>query len=407
MRVWLVLLALGLHFSVLAQGGYLTLAGKVIDKASQKPIAHACVGMMSKGTGTLTNEDGQFYYRFPRIAADSAIVVAVMGYKTFYQKASAFTAGKEAEILLEPAMPLKLDSGFIKRFEARNLVVEALGKIKKNYPQNPYLMNGFYRETLQQNSEYVEIREATIQTEKDPRPKILVPEKVKALRGRTFLSENRSKSMEGYAFPNGAAIVTHSIDVGIPEYLDGKNLYDYVYEIDDTVTYYLDKQVYQVLFRPINASVKAARNGRICISATDSAIVRIEYDFTPEGVKEILKTSTMDKFFGKTKRAPKRLYTCINYKPYMGKYHLQDYRLLLDTQFEQSKNQLLGTIQLQFVATEIQKSNGNRIPETDVLIDTENFSQQTIPKYDEIIWGNFNFVIPSNAMRQIVNTLVK
>jgi hypothetical protein len=48
-----------------------------------------------------------------------------------------------------------------------------------------------------------------------------------------------------------------------------------------------------------------------------------------------------------------------------------------------------------------------RIPETDVLIDTESFTQQTVPKYDELIWGNFNFVIPSEAMRQIINSFGK
>ncbi len=213
--------------------------------------------------------------------------------------------------------------------------------------------------------------------------------------------------MEGYAFPNGATIVTHSIDVGIPEYLDGKNLYDYVYELDDSVSYYLDKQVYRILFHPVNTGIKAARTGVICISAADTAIVRIEYDFTAEGVKDVMKTSTSDKVFGKTKREPKRLYTCINYKPFGGKWYLQDYRMLLDTQFEQKNTQLLGTIKLQFVTTDIQKSNGNRIPETDVLIDTESFSQQSVPKYDEVIWGNFNFIIPTESMRQIVNTLVK
>ncbi|AXE18721.1 hypothetical protein DR864_13650 [Runella rosea] len=388
--------------------GYLLLSGKVIDKSTQKPIAHAYVGMMSKSTGTLTNEDGQFFYRFPRIAIDSAVVVAVIGYKPFRQKASAYTLNqKDVVIELEPATPRLVDSSFIKTFEARNLVSDALGKIKKNNPQTPYLLNGFYRESLQQNGEYVDIREAVLQSEKDPRPKILVPEKVKALRGRQFLSENRSKALEGYSFPNGATIVTHSIDVGIPEYLDGKNLYDYVYELDDTIAYYLDKQVYRVLFRPVNAGIKAARTGSISINAADSAIIRIEYDFTAEGVKDVLKTGASDKVFGKTKRDTKRVYTCINYKPFAGKWYLQDYRMLLDTQFEQNKVQTLGSIKLQFVTTEIQKSNGMRIPETDVLIDTENFSPQVIPKYDEVIWGNFNFIIPSEAMRQIVNTLAK
>ena len=395
-------------FSLHAQGGYLLLSGKVVDKITQKPVPHAYVGMMTKGTGTLTNDDGQFFYRFPRIAADSAVVVAVMGYQPFRQKASAYQLNqKDVIIELQPAQLRVVDSSYIKTFEARNWVSAALGKIKKNNPQVPYLLSGFYRESLQQNGEYAEIREAVLQTEKDPRPKILIPEKVKAIRGRTYASENRSKVLEGYAFPNGATIVTHSIDIRIPEYLDGKNLYDYVYELDDSISYYLEKQVYRILFRPVNAGIKAARNGVICINATDTAIVRIEYDFTPEGVKDVMKTSTSDKVFGKTKREPKRLYTCINYKPFGGKWYLQDYRMLLDTQFEQKNTQILGTIKLQFVTTEIQKSNGNRIPETDVLIDTESFSQQSVPKYDEVIWGNFNFIIPTEAMRLIVNTLVK
>ncbi len=395
-------------FSLHAQGGYLLLSGKVVDKITQKPVPHAYVGMMTKGTGTLTNDDGQFFYRFPRIAADSVVVVAVMGYQPFRQKASAYQLNqKDVIIELQPAQLRVVDSSYIKTFEARNWVSAALGKIKKNNPQVPYLLSGFYRESLQQNGEYAEIREAVLQTEKDPRPKILIPEKVKAIRGRTYASENRSKVLEGYAFPNGATIVTHSIDIRIPEYLDGKNLYDYVYELDDSISYYLDKQVYRILFRPVNAGIKAARNGVICINATDTAIVRIEYDFTPEGVKDVMKTSTSDKVFGKTKREPKRLYTCINYKPFGGKWYLQDYRMLLDTQFEQKNTQILGTIKLQFVTTEIQKSNGNRIPETDVLIDTESFSQQSVPKYDEVIWGNFNFIIPTEAMRLIVNTLVK
>ena len=391
-----------------AQGGYLLLSGKIIDKISQKPIPHAYIGMMSKGTGTLTNEDGQFFYRFPRIASDSLLVVSVFGYQPFQQKASAFQPNqKDVVIELQPAQLQVVDSSYIKSFEARNWVSEALRKIKKNSSPNPYLLTGFYRESLQQNGEYVDIREAVLQAEKDPRPKILVPQKVKALRGRNFASQNRSKVMEGYAFPNGASIVTNSIDISIPEYLDGKNLYDYAYELDDTITTYLDKQVYRILFRPVSTGIKAARNGIMYINSSDTAIVRIEYDFTPEGVKDVLKTSASDKMFSKTKRDAKRLYTCISYKPFGGKWYLQDYRMLLDTQFEQKNTQTLGTIKLQFVATDIQKSNGMRIPETDVLIDTESFTQQTVPKYDELVWGNFNFVIPSEAMRQIVNGLGK
>jgi hypothetical protein len=115
----------------------------------------------------------------------------------------------------------------------------------------------------------------------------------------------------------------------------------------------------------------------------------------------------MDKILGETKRTPKRLYTCINYKPYLGKWYLQDYQLLLDTQFKQGKNTAMGRIKVHFVTTEIIKSNGGRVAESDVLLSTDDFSLQTIPRYDDNIWANFNYVVSTEAMRQIVNSLKK
>jgi CarboxypepD_reg-like domain len=385
--------------------GYLILTGKVIDQTTKQPIAHAYLGVMSKGTGTVCNDAGAFVFRTPRISADSVLVVAVAGYRTFKAKVS--SVAKDATIELIPARPQVIDSSFMRRFEARSLVIEALKKIKKTHPEQPYLLNGFYTETLAMNQEYIEIKEATLQAEKDPRPKTLVPEKVKAVKTRVFANENRPKILENYAFPNGASIVTHSIDTGIPDYLDGNRLLDYNYQLDDTIAYLLDKSVYRVRFSPVNAGIKSARNGILTINSADSALVAIEYDFTTEGMKDLLKTGMMDKVFGKTKREPKRLYTHIRYKPYNGRWILQDYQLRLDTQFEQDKKQQIATIQLHFVTTEILKSNGLKIAETDLLLNTDDFEKQTIPKYEDTPWGNFNFILPTLAMRQIISTLQK
>ncbi len=399
-------------FLFLIQGalaqGYLSLSGKIVDAQTKEPIANAYVGLLKRGTGTISNEDGQFVYRFPRIANDSVLVVAVAGYRTFQQKASSFAANqKDVLITLEPARPQVVDSGFVKRFEARELVAAALRKVKANASPQPYLLIGFYKETLQQDGQYIEIKEAVLQSEKDPRPKILIPEKTKVVKNRIFQNDNRSKILEGYAFPNGTSIVTHSMDVGLPEYLEGNAMYDYNYQLDDTLTFYLDKSVFRVRFWPLSTTAKGARVGIMTINAADSAIVRIEYDFTANGMKDILNTGTMDKILGDNKRTAKRLYTCINYKPYMGKWYLQDYQLLLNTEFKRNKITLAGLIRVHFVTTEIMKSNGGRVAESDILLNTDDFSLQTIPKYDDSIWANFNYVVSTEAMRQIVSALKK
>ncbi|WP_247233589.1 carboxypeptidase-like regulatory domain-containing protein [Telluribacter sp. SYSU D00476] len=396
--------------AVLAQG-YIIIGGKVIDKATQQPIPFAHIGVMTRGTGTIANENGEFYYRFPRIAAEEGVVVSVMGYKNYTRKGADFTPNDRSVVIeLEAAKPVVVDEAYVKSFNARGLVSGALTKVPSNYSDAPVMMNGFYQETLQQDDDYVDIREAVLKVEKDPRPKIEIPEKVRLMRGRRYRSTGRSGLLEEYEFPNGTAIVTKSIDTGLPEYLAGSNLSDYSFQLDDTITFYNDRDVYRIHFSPVSESVKAARNGMICINRADSAIVRIEYEFTPMGMSDVFKTSmksTLGKVLGKSRHEGKRLSSFTNYLPYNNKWYLQDSQLLISTDFRDKTDTLSGTIRLHFVANDILKSNGNAVPPSDQLLDTALFAPQRIARYDEVYWSNFNHIIPSGPMRRIVDTLKK
>ena len=391
--------------------GYIIIGGKIIDKTTRQPIPYAHIGVMNKGMGTIANAQGEFYYRFPKIAAEENVSVAHLGYKNQSQKGSEFVSGDKNVVLeLERAQPVIVDSAYIKGFDARGWAVAALGKVAKNYTETPIMMTGFYQETLQQNGDYVDIREGVLKVEKDPRPKIEVPEKFRLLRGRRFESTSRNKVLDEYEFPNGAAIVTRSLETGLPEYLSGSNMADYRFQLDDTIAFYNNKDVYQIHFRPVGPQVKGARHGTICINKADSAIVRIAYDFTPEGMEEVFKSSmksVMGKMLGKSRREPKRLSSFTNYLPYGDKWYLQDSQLLIQTDFIEKSETITGTITLHFVANDILKSNGNAVPPTDQLLDTSLFSSQRIPKYDEVYWSNFNHIIPSADMRKILETLKK
>ncbi len=399
-----------ISFVVSAQG-YVAISGKILDKATQKPVPYARIGMMEKGQGTLANELGEFYYRFPKIASEEQIVVAHLGYKNLAKKGSGFTAGDKNVVLeLESAQPVVVDSAYIKSFNARGWVDAALSKVGNNYTETPIVLTGFYQETLQQNDDYVDIREAVLRVEKDPRPKIEVPEKFRMLKGRRLQSTSRNKVLDEYEFPNGAAIVTRSLESGLPEYLSGSGLSDYRFQLDDTIAFYNNKDVYRIRFSPVGPQVKGARTGMICINKSDSAIVRIAYDFTPEGMDEVFKTSmknVLGKMFGKSSRKARSVSSFTNYLPYGDKWYLQDSQLLIQTDFMEKQDTLTGTIRLHFVGNEITKSNGNAVPPTDQLLDTSLFPAQRIPKYDEVYWGNYNHIIPSAGMRRILETLMR
>ncbi|GHB70081.1 carboxypeptidase-like regulatory domain-containing protein [Persicitalea jodogahamensis] len=406
----LLVLSIVCHAGTFAQG-YITISGKIIDKTTRQPIPYAHIGVMSKGLGTIANEQGEFYYRFPKITAGEDVTVAHLGYKNLARKGTEFAAGdKDVLLEMETAQPVIVDSAYVKSFDARGWVMAALGKVGKNYTDTPIMMTGFYQETLQQNDAYVDIREAVLKVEKDPRPKTEFPEKYRMLRGRRFESTSRDKALDDYEFPSGPAIVTRSLDTGLPEYLLGSNLADYRFQLDDSIAFYNNKDVYQIHFRPVGPQVKGARNGIICINKADSAIVRIAYDFTPEGMDEVFKgsmKSAMGKMLGKKRREAKRVSSFTNYLPYDGKWYLQDSQLLIQTDFIDKSDTLTGTIKLHFVANDILKSNGKAVPPSEVPLDTALFPSQKIPKYDEVYWSNFNHIIPSAGMRGILGSLVK
>jgi hypothetical protein len=386
----------------------MVIGGKVVDKETKQPVAFAHVGILSKGMGTIANEQGEFYYRFPKIASEEEVVVIHMGYKNLKKKGTEFTYGDKTIVFeLERVQPVIVDSAYVNGFDARGWVGFALSKVVENYSETPIVMTGFYQETLQQNEVYVDIREATMKVEKDPRPKIEVPEKFRALRGRRFESTSRNKVLDDYEFPNGAGIVTRSLDTGLPEYLSA-GISDYRFQLDDTIAFYNDKDVYRIRFQPSGPQIRGAKTGIISINRADSAIVRIEYDFTTEGMDEVFKSSmknVLGKVFGKNRREAKRISSFTNYLPYDNKWFLQDSQLLIQTDFIEKQDTITGTIRLHFVANEILKSNGNAVPASDQLMDTSLFPSQRIPKYDEVYWGNFNHIIPSPMMRAIIETL--
>jgi hypothetical protein len=386
----------------------MVIGGKVVDKETKQPVAFAHVGILSKGMGTIANEQGEFYYRFPKIASEEEVVVTHMGYKNLKKKGTEFTYGDKTIVFeLERVQPVIVDSAYVNGFDARGWVGFALSKVVENYSETPIVMTGFYQETLQQNEVYVDIREATMKVEKDPRPKIEVPEKFRALRGRRFESTSRNKVLDDYEFPNGAGIVTRSLDTGLPEYLSA-GISDYRFQLDDTIAFYNDKDVYRIRFQPSGPQIRGAKTGIISINRADSAIVRIEYDFTTEGMDEVFKSSmknVLGKVFGKNRREAKRISSFTNYLPYDNKWFLQDSQLLIQTDFIEKQDTITGTIRLHFVANEILKSNGNAVPASDQLMDTSLFPSQRIPKYDEVYWGNFNHIIPSPMMRAIIETL--
>jgi hypothetical protein len=398
MRINSFLILLILPTIVFSQG-YFSISGKIIDKASQQALPNVYLSIPSKGFSSQTNAVGEFRFFFPKIDLDSMLIISSIGYNSISKKASAFDSTNVIE--LEKAETLASVQGG----DPKTLLKEAFALVKKNNPSYPTYQIGFYLETLEMEKlGFVKITEGVLRVERPHTAKEIGIEKAKLLKGRTYNWAGQTAKLDGWGFLNGAAIVTRSLEGGIPEYLDKGNINDYDFKIDSLMTYFNDSLVYSMSFWPVNKRVKAARNGKVYIDVNNQAIVRIEYEMTPEGVKDVIGRSFVDN----TKKVGKVVKGYTQFLPLNGKWHLQDSKLTFVADFEdklEKKFTTEATMTVQFMANESMRMGRSAIKFDDELQTTNNFPKGG--KYEEKFWSQSNYLIPTPAMLEMMDKMAK
>lgn len=379
--------------------GYVSISGKIIDKTTQQALPNAYLSIPSKGFSSQTNALGEFKFFFPKINLDSILTVSAIGYKSLNKKASAY----DSTIVIELEKAETLAS--VQGGDPKTLLKEAFALVKKNNPSYPTYQIGFYLETLEMAKlGFVKITEGVLRVERPHTAKETGVEKAKLLKGRQYDWTGQTAKLDGWGFMNGASIVTRSLEGGIPEYLDKGSINDYDFKIDSLMTYFNDSLVYSMSFWPVSKRVKAARNGKIYIDVNNQAIVRIEYEMTPEGVKDVIGRSFIDN----TKKVGKVVKGYTQFLPLNGKWNLQDSKLTFIADFEdklERKFTTEATMTVQFMANESMRMGRSAIKFDEELLTTNNFPKGG--KYEEEFWSQRNHLIPTPAMLEMMDKMVK
>ncbi|MCY7351771.1 MAG: carboxypeptidase-like regulatory domain-containing protein [Cytophagaceae bacterium] len=368
-------------------------SGRVVSATTRQPIAGALVGLPAKGLATLTNAEGFFTYKYPNVSQQETLTITAPGYRDLTKKA--VEAIKDTLFLLDSAKQVVLDSSKLMIHSARKLVENALLKVRDNYPSSVFTMNGFYRETLTRDGATARLSEAVLKVEHNPghAAEELMPEKVKILKARKYENPALTVDLESFSFGNGAALVTHSMEMGIPEYLDGKNLDDYRFRLDSALGSYSNRALWQIHFSPSSKRVKAAREGTIWLDTLTLAFVKIDYEFTPEGREDVLKSTMKSVFgnvFGGSRTTVQRVHGYYAYRLFNGKWYLNDSGLELAADFQKKETKTNAAIRLHFVSTEIFPRVNVPLRENEAMQSTNNFPKGG--RYDDGFWAQYNFV---------------
>ncbi len=151
-------------FSLSLNAQQIFLKGKISDALTGEGVSFAHIGICGKSIGTVANELGIFEFRVPAGSATDTICASAIGYETFEIPIPGIKGDKsEFAILLIP-QTRELSEILIKdeRVTARRIIAKAIARIPKNYSRQPYELEGYYRDYIRKNDEYVSFLEGVI-----------------------------------------------------------------------------------------------------------------------------------------------------------------------------------------------------------------------------------------------------
>ncbi len=141
----------------------ITISGKVTDAETKEPLPFASVWIKGKTIGTVTNAQGDFDFHIPAEFSNEVLVISMLGYKDFESVVNALNINEPLAITLENSLVMLNEIVIHDSLTGGDILQRALSRIEENYPMQPFLMEGFYRDIKKVGGTYISLLEAAVE----------------------------------------------------------------------------------------------------------------------------------------------------------------------------------------------------------------------------------------------------
>ena len=141
-------------------GQQLVIQGKIADVETSQGVSFAHIGICGKSIGAVANENGDFEFKIPAEVLNDTLCATAIGYSTYKKAVSELIGLTKFDIPLQPQTSYLNDVVIVdEKITGRRVVSKAIARINKNYPKKPFVLDGYYRDYLRKNNEYVSFLE--------------------------------------------------------------------------------------------------------------------------------------------------------------------------------------------------------------------------------------------------------
>jgi hypothetical protein len=372
----------------------ITLSAVVRDHVSKEPLPFASVGVKGKPVGTITNLNGEFDFHLPAEFRNEILVVSMLGYKNFEVPIWSLLDSQARELLMEKSTTVLEELVIKDSLSGGDVLRIALSRIEKNYPMEPFMLDGFYRDVKKVGGTYIALLEAAVsiydENYAEPRNKSKLRERVKLIEVRKSLGyESRFTPFFGQHNLLEDLLLHNNIRY---RQID-QNARFFALLSREADTHFNGHEVYTVRY-------SGDFDLRVYVDKTDYAILHLDYESREES-----------DFFAKRKNMVSKyiaLKKSLDFKRYEGKMYINYITITtVEHWHETSSGELKFETELiqHFLVNEIHPKRKDKIHATEKM---KNYGLQYQDyAYNKAFWDSYNVIKETPLDQQILEDLEK
>ena len=375
-----------------------TIGGKLLDAETNEVVTSASVGIINTFIGTITNREGDFRLIIPDSLRNRKVRVSHIGYESI-EIDLALLKGEVVNLELKPAI-VPLNEVVVSGARPEPLLNDMLNNRQANYASEPVSLTTFYREGIDHNNKNIDITESVLHIYKTGYKRNAAFDHVKLIKKRRV--ENRP--LADTIFPKMRSGINSCLVLDIikelPEFIapDKETQYSYSYAGRTVID---NRKVNIISFKQKEYINDPLYTGHIFIDNEKKALVEVRFEINPKYADKATNMFIDRKSPGIRIILQKAQYI-VSYKlSDDGFYYINHVRGDLRFKIRKNKQLFNSAIHLWFemVTCDIVTKDVQGIPVSERLSKTRIFSE-TKHDYDINFWGNFNIILPEEALKE-------
>lgn len=387
------------------QQTYITLKGKIVDYETGEPLVFATIALKGTNIATVSNIDGEFILKINEKVDNPFIEVMYIGYKNKDIPLANLSTGDSENIIEMRSAVIPIAEVLVKPVSAEEVIENVIKNIDNNYPEDPHLMTGFYRETIKKNRNYVSIAEAVVEVFKAPYNSEFRFDATRIYKGRKNIETSKIDTVLFRL--QGGPVTTLQLDIVKNPWsiLTMDAMKSYNYNLDNTIL--IDEKPHYVIEFSQRENIETPLFlGKLFIDIDSYAITEAEFSINLEDKDRAASIFIRKKPLG-MKVTPETASYRVKFREADGKYHFAYARAEVEFVINWKKKLFNKTyITMSEIAiTDRTKEEVVKFPARERIRKGDIFTEELSAFSDPDFWGDYNVIEPDQSIESAINKL--